>query len=124
MYASLISKDQKKLIDTVDKAIAVKQNQENPEELEKVLSRITKDTLRHFTTEEIYMIDCNYPGYQYHKEEHQDFTTKTLAYYKRILNSDSQTADGILKYMKQWLIKHFQKTNNKYTEYFNKDELK
>ncbi len=124
MYASLISKDQMKLICTVDKAIAIKKHLDCPKELTKVLSVITTDTIRYFTTEETYMIDFKYPGYQYHKEEHQDFSTKTLAYCKRILNSDYQTAHKILQYLKQWLIKHFQETDKKYTEYFNKNKLR
>ncbi|MBT3879805.1 MAG: hemerythrin family protein [Candidatus Scalindua sp.] len=123
-YASLIRKEQKKLIGTVDKAIVAKQDQDRPKELEKVLSNITKDAIRYFSTEETYMIDFKYPRYQYHKEEHQDFSTKTHAYCKRILNSDYQTAHEILEYLKQWLIKHFQETDKKYTEYFNKSKLR
>ena len=124
MYASLINEDQKKIIGTVDKAIVAKQHQESSIELEKVLSHITRDAIRHFTTEETYMKDFKFPGYQYHKEEHQDFSNKALAYHKIILNSDSKTAKEILEHLKKWLVKHFQETDKKYTEYLNKNKLK
>ncbi|MDP6924738.1 MAG: hemerythrin family protein [Candidatus Scalindua sp.] len=124
MYASLINEDQKKIIGTVDKAIDAKQHQENPNELERVLSHIIKDTVRHFTTEESYMKNLKYPGYHYHKEEHQDFSTKAHAYRKLILESDSKTANEILEYLKKWLVKHFQEADKEYTEYCSKSELK
>jgi hemerythrin-like metal-binding protein len=70
------------------------------------------------------MKDFKYPGYHYHKEEHQDFSTKALAYRKIILDSDSKTANEILEYLKKWLVKHFEEADKKSTEYFNKNELK
>ena len=94
------------------------------DELKRVLSHINKDAVRHFTTEESYMKVFKYPGYQYHKEKHQVFSTKALAYHKIILNSDSKTANEILEYLKKWLVKHFQEADKKSTEYFNKSKLK
>jgi hemerythrin len=124
MHSSLINEDQKKIIGTVDKAIDAKQQQESPDELKKVLSRINRNAVRHFTTEESYMKVFKYPGYQYHKEEHQDFSTKALAYRKIIVDSDAETASEILEYLKTWLVKHFQEADKKSTDHFNKNELK
>jgi hemerythrin len=124
MHSSLINEDQKKIIGTVDKAIDAKQHQESPDELKKVLSRINRNAVRHFTTEESCMKVFKYPEYQYHKEEHQDFSTKALAYRKIIVDSDSDTASEILEYLKTWLVKHFQEADKKSTDHFNKNELK
>lgn len=123
-YRKIINKDQKKIIGIVDKAIAAKQQQESHKELKKVLSNITRDAVRHFKTEETNMKDYKYPEYQYHKEEHQDFSEKALAYRKTILNSDSKTANEILEYLKNWLVKHFLEADKKSTEYCNKSKLK
>jgi len=123
-YASLINEAQEKIIGTVDKAIVAKQQQESPKELKKVLSNITRDAVRQFKTEETNMKDYKYPEYQYHKEEHQDFSDKALAYRKTILNSDSKTANEVLEYLKNWLVKHFLEADKKSTEYCNKSKLK
>ncbi|MBC8556017.1 MAG: hemerythrin family protein [Candidatus Brocadiales bacterium] len=123
-YRTIINKDQKKIIGIVDKAIAAKRQQESPKELQKVLSNITRDAVRQFKTEETNMKDYKYPEYQYHKEEHQDFSEKALAYRKTILNSDSKTANEILEYLKNWLVKHFLEADKKSTEYCNKSKLK
>lgn len=124
MYASLINDDQKKIIGTFDKAIDAMKHQESPDELQKILSNITRDATRQFTTEETYMKDYKYPEYHYHKEEHQDFSTKAHAYRKIILDSDPKTANEILEYLKTWLAKHFQEADKKSTEYFNNNELR
>ena len=121
MYASLISKEHETLIDTIDKAIAEKQHKKNAEEIKNELHNLIRDVVKHFANEEYYMIESKYPGYQYHKEEHQHFPIKALAYRKRIINSDSQAANEILVYLKQWLVNHFQETDKKYTEYFSKN---
>ncbi len=60
----------------------------------------------------------------YHKEDHQDFSTKALAYRKITVDSDAETASEILEYLKTWLVKHFQEADKKSTDHFNKNELK
>lgn len=123
-YRTIINKEQKKIIGTVDKAILAKLQEENPKELKKVLSNLIRDTIRQFEAEETNMKNYKYPEYQYHKEEHQNFSAKTLAYRKTILNSDSKTANEILDYLKNCLVKHFQEADKKSTEYCNKSTLK
>ncbi len=124
IYASIINEDLKKIIGTVEKAIVAEQHQESTKKLRKVLSNITRDAIRNFTTEESYMKAFKDPEYQYHKEEHQNFSVKALAYSKTILKSDSKTANEILEYLKNWLVKHFLESDKKSTEYCNKSELK
>jgi hemerythrin len=121
LYVSLISEDHKKLIGTIDKAIAAKQHKKSPEEMKEILHDIIRYAIKHFATEEIYMIEFKYPEYQYHKESHMDFSIKALSYHNRIINSDYQTANQMLGYLKQWLINHFQETDRKYTEYFSRN---
>jgi len=121
LYVSLITEDHKKLINTIDKAIAAKQHRKSPEEMKEILHDIIRYTVKHFATEETYMIEFKYPEYQYHKESHMDFSIKAFAYHNRIINSDYQTANEMLEYLKQWLINHFQKTDKKYTEYFSRN---
>ena len=48
---SIIDKDHKEFIDTINKAIIVKGNNDNPEGVKEVLSEITNYILTHFKTE-------------------------------------------------------------------------
>ncbi len=121
---SIIDKGHKKFIDTINKAIIAKEHNDNPEKVKEVLREMTNYVLTHFKTEETYMIEFNYPEYQYHKEEHHDFAMKTIAYLDRVIKGDYQIANEILEYLKRWLINHIQGTDRKYIDCFNKNGLK
>lgn len=121
---SKIDDEHKQFIDIINKAIVTKEYNGDPEELKEVLHSITMYAIKHFTTEENYMIQFNYPEYQYHKEEHHDFSKKVIEYCKRVNDGDSQFADKILKYLKQWLVNHIQVTDRKYIDCFKRNGLK
>ncbi len=120
---SIIDEDHKKFIDTINKAIIVKENNEHPEGVKVVLMGMTNYVLTNFKTEETYMIEFNYPEYQYHKEEHHDFATKTIAYLDKVNNGNYQIANEILEYLKWWLINHIQDTDKKYVDCFKENGL-
>ena len=121
---SKIDDEHRQFIDIINMAIATKEHKDNPEELREVLHRIIKYALNHFSTEENYMIEFNYPEYQYHKEEHHDFSRKVIAYCERVNDGDSQISKEILEYLKRWLINHIQVTDKKYVDCFIRNGLK
>ena len=121
---SKIDDEHKQFIDIINQAIATKEHSDDPEELREVLYNIAMYAIKHFSTEENYMIQFNYPEYQYHKEEHHDFTKKAIEYCERVTHGDSQFADEILEYLKQWLVNHIQVTDRKYIDCFKRNGLK
>ncbi len=121
---SIIDEQHKELINIINKAIVAKQHHCNPEEILEILNEMIKYSQTHFKTEETYMTKFNYPEYQYHKEEHDDFSFKAIAYHNRVIDGDYHIANEILEFLKQWLVKHIQKTDRKYIDCFNKNGLK
>jgi len=67
--------------------------------------------IKHFSTEESYMAEFNYPELQYHKEEQHDFSNKTITYCNRVIGGDYHIANEILEYLKQWLVNRIQITD-------------
>jgi hemerythrin-like metal-binding protein len=67
--------------------------------------------IKHFSTEESYMAEFNYPELQYHKEEQHDFSNKTITYCNRVIEEDYHIANEILEYLKQWLVNRIQITD-------------
>ncbi len=124
MGISIIDEEHKKLIDIINKAIATMEHNDNTEELKEVLYGITMYAMIHFSEEENYMIEFNYPEYQTHRNEHIDFSEKTLAYCERIANRDSHFTNEVFKYLKQWLVNHIQTTDKKYIDCFKRNGLK
>ncbi len=121
---SIIDEDHKTFIDIINKAIVAKQHNNNEEKVKDVLKEMNIYALSHFSTEEAYMIEFNYPEFQHHTEEHHDFSIRTIAYLDRAINGDYQISGEILEYLKQWLAGHIQVTDKKYIECFRKNGLK
>jgi len=120
---SMIDEEHKKIIGLLNKAICVKEQNGNPEELREVLREITNYVLTHFKTEESYMKEFNYPEYKDHKEEHRIFSNETTAYKDKVIKGDYQIANEIIEYLKWWLVNHIQVTDKKYTDCFKRNGL-
>ncbi len=121
---SIIDEEHKRLINIINNVIVAKQHRNNQKELIEILNEMVEYANTHFKTEERYMIKFKYPEYHYHKEEHLDFSIKTLAYESRVVSGDHHVAIEILEYLKSWLVEHIQRSDKKYTDCFNKNGLK
>ena len=85
---------------------------------------MTEYVLNHFETEEHYMKEFHFPGFQLHRSEHIDFTNTTMDYKNRAVGGDYQITNEILEYLMQWLINHIQVTDKKYIGCFKENGLK
>jgi hemerythrin len=119
-----IDNEHKQFMDIVNKSIATMEHNDNPEELKEVLYGITMYAMVHFSTEEAYMIEFNYPEYKTHRNEHIGFSEKTLAYCNRVADGDSHFTNEIFESLKQWLVNHIQVTDKKYIDCFKRNGLK
>ncbi len=120
---SIIDEEHKGFIDIINKAIAIKENNGNPEEVREILYEMIKYALKHFATEETYMIKFNFPEFQLHRNEHLGFTAKAFDNLNKVINGDYQAANEILEYLKQWLVNHIHGTDRKYIDCFNENGL-
>lgn len=121
---SIIDEKHKELFGIINKIIVAKQYNKNPKEILEKLNEMIQFAQKHFKTEETYMIMFKYPEYEYHKDEHDDFSFKMIAYNDRVIDGDYKIANDILEYLKRWFVNHIQKTDKKYADYFIKNGLK
>lgn len=117
---TIIDGEHKEFIRIMNAAVVAKQYN-NFEEISKLLKELTMYALKHFSTEESYMVEFNYPEFKSHKEEHHDFSNKVIAYCSRVIEGEYQIASEILEYLKQWLVNHIQITDKKFVECFKKN---
>ena len=120
---SLIDEEHMKFIDIINTALSALEHNGHTEALDKIFDEMTEYSYTHFSTEEAYMKEFNFPGYQSHKNEHIDFTNKTIDAYYKVINGDYQIAKEILEYLKQWLVKHIQGTDRQYIDCFKENGL-
>ncbi len=121
---SIIDDEHKEFINIINKAIFVKEHNDNPEEVREVLYEMVKYSHTHFSMEEDYMLKFKFPEYQLHRNEHLNFTESTNISFDILVRSDYQIANEILGFLKQWLVNHIQGTDTKYIDCFKKNGLK
>ena len=121
---SLIDEQHKKLFELINKAGIEKKFGNNPKEILAILDQMTEYAYEHFETEENYMKEFNYPGYESHREEHINLANTTADYTNRVIGGEYQIIDEILEYLMQWVDNHIQVTDKKYIDCFKKNGLK
>tara|TARA_B100001964_G_C14063743_1_gene522610 strand:- start:372 stop:773 length:402 start_codon:yes stop_codon:yes gene_type:complete len=120
---SEIDEEHKKLIGILNKAVFANEHNDNTAETLELLGNMIEYSRKHFSTEEAYMLEFKFPEYELHKDEHLDFTAKTIRNYHNFVSGDYQITNEVLEYLKQWLVNHIQVTDKKYIECFKKNGL-
>ncbi len=115
---SLIDVQHKNLIEIINKAGMVEKSSNSPKDVLKILDEMTEYALKHFETEERYMKEYNFPGYQSHSNEHIDFINTVLDYKNRAIYGDFQIASETHEYLVQWYVNHIQVTDKECINFF------
>jgi hemerythrin len=123
-HKELINIINKAIVLIINKTIDIVQFGTNPQEILELLDEMTEFAKEHFATEEAYMIRFHFLEYQLHKEEHFNFSNKTISYRNQVMGGDTKIACEILEYLKRWLVEHIQVTDRKYIDCFKENGLK
>ena len=105
MGISILDEQHKKLIEIINKASMVEISSNNPKDVLAILDQMTEYILKHFETEEHYMKEFDFPGFQPHRNEHIDFTNTTIDYKIRAVGGDYKIINEIIEYLKSTKIK-------------------
>lgn len=94
-------------------------NQQGKEKIEETLTFLKDYTVEHFQSEEVLMKKYNYPEYDVHKKEHDDFI-KTVVELEEAIHSKGVTILSTLKLNRtlvDWLLTHISKNDVKIGEF-------
>ncbi|MBI5632590.1 MAG: hemerythrin family protein [Nitrospirae bacterium] len=73
----------------------------------------------HFRAEERYMAQFGFAGYEAHEAEHDRFIEQVLGFQKRMSIGETVVPDELLRFLKDWLVKHILGTDKQYSQFFN-----
>ena len=91
----------------------------NREDLNELLNSLIEYTRVHFSTEESYFDNWDYPFAREHLGEHAKLILRTLEYKDRFDEGEDIAAD-LLVFLKGWWENHLKTYDPKYSEYFIK----
>ncbi|MFZ0963194.1 MAG: bacteriohemerythrin [Terriglobia bacterium] len=115
----IIDMQHKNLVSMVNQMHQAMVGGHGKEELGKILTSLIKYTQVHFKTEENLMESHQYPDYIQHKSEHDHLTKTVLVLQGKFQRNEVGLTIEVMDFLKDWLIKHIQGTDKRYTPFMN-----
>lgn len=113
----------KKLIKMINDLHDAMKSGKGKEATIKVITELTNYTQTHFSKEEKYMAQFNYPDLDKQKAAHSAFIRKLNDIKKSVQDGQNVTID-FMKFLNSWLTEHIVGMDKKYSALFNQNDLK
>jgi hemerythrin len=114
----------KKLIDLINSFYDHINQGSQKEKMLELIKSLKDYTVFHFSIEEKYMKQINYPGYMNHKFEHDKFIGTVQNFEDRYKNGKLLLTVEITNFIKDWISKHIMGTDKKYSDFFIKNGVR
>lgn len=119
-----IDAQHKKLVELINKLFDAMKVGKSKDVMGEILTNLIAYTATHFKTEEMYFDLYNYPEKETHKSEHKKFV-ETVAKFRKDFDSGNATISlEVINFLKDWLTKHINGTDKRYSKCFNDHGLK
>jgi hemerythrin len=119
----LVDTQHQKWIDIINRLDDAVNSKKGKEEFIHILADLAGYTDYHFTTEEKYFVEFDYPDAEAHKKIHDAFRQKLDVFLKELQDDEKQLPQKMLEFTKSWLIDHILKVDKDYTKCFNEHGL-
>jgi len=113
-----IDDQHKKLIETVNKLYEHMKKGKGGQVLEETIDGLVEYTKYHFETEEKYMLEFKFDGYEDHKKEHDEFSEKVNDYYAKHKSGEKLLTSDICVFIFNWIKNHMEVVDSQYVECF------
>jgi hemerythrin len=80
-------------------------------------SKLVTYITEHFKTEEVIMLNVNYPHYKQHKKAHDSFIRKVLEEVKNFEEGKKFVPNTFVLYLRDWIASHIAMSDKKISDY-------
>lgn len=117
--------EHKKLVAMVNELFDAVQGGRGKDALGKILDGLIAYTKTHFANEERFMQQHGYPDMAAHRAEHEALARQVAEVQQKYHSGATATLSmEVMNFLKNWLVKHIQGTDRKYTTFFNAKGMK
>jgi len=110
----------------INRTYALDENGKDKKVLGDILNELTEYVRIHFSTEEGYFDDTEYPESDEHKQKHQELLEKVLKFNQRF--EKEEDVSGLVKdfliFLRSWLDDHLIKCDHKYIPWLTEHGVK
>lgn len=86
--------------------------------LARILDELVDYTVYHFSTEERLFLKYGYPGYDEHKEAHNDLTAQAVDLQRAFHEGSATISFEVLEFLHAWLMEHTTGLDQEMTPFF------
>ena len=95
-----------------------------PDEVDRILDRLTEYVITHFALEEEYMERFDYEGLEDHLEEHIHYIETIADLTQDQVDQKDKVYEELMGFLNQWWTNHILKADKKYSKTFNDNGLR
>ena len=88
----------------------------------KVLDRLAEYTRTHFMLEESLMRLTRYPGFDVHRQQHEDLIAQVQSLQYKLHHENAAITFELLNFLRKWLIQHILESDKRFGAFFQKTE--
>jgi hemerythrin-like metal-binding protein len=121
-----IDDQHKHFVGIVNRANVLNKEKKNKIVLGQILTELTEYARIHFSTEEGYFEDTEYPQTEEHEERHQILLGKVLKFGQRFEKEEdvSELVKEFLEFLRDWLDNHLVRVDHKYIPWLTEHGIK
>ena len=88
-----------------------------------ILDRLAEYTRTHFLLEESLMRLTHYPGFEIHKQQHEELMMQVQALQHKLDHENAAITFELLHFLKNWLVQHINDSDKRFGAHFQKAGL-
>ena len=108
-----------RLIDLINSLQQAMRLGKGKEAVVSIIDELKDYTVFHFNNEEAMFEEHNYSGQVNHVAAHKKFVDTIISFEEEILSGKSSVTMEVMNFLKDWLVKHIQGVDQKYSRFFN-----